>query len=64
MAPAPNRCPADAEEVAEAYLMGTLADDDAAAFEEHLLVCGGCMAVVEATVNYVRAMRSAARELR
>ena len=44
--------------------MGTLADDDAAAFEEHLLVCGRCMASVEAAEEYVRAMRGAARELR
>lgn len=64
MAPAPNRCPADPEEVAEGYIMRTLADADAAAFEEHLLVCGRCMAAVDATDGYVRAMRDAARELR
>lgn len=61
MAPAPNRCPADPEEVAEAYIMGTLADADAVAFDEHLLVCGPCIAAVEAAD--VRAMRDAAREL-
>lgn len=44
--------------------MRTLADADAAAFEEHLLVCGRCMAAVDATDGYVRAMRDAARELR
>ena len=64
VAPAPNRCPADAEEIAESYIMGTLPDDDAAAFEEHLLVCGRCMAAVEAAEEYVRAMSGAARELR
>jgi hypothetical protein len=44
--------------------MGTLAEADAAGFEEHLVVCARCLAVVEATDVFVRAIRSAARELR
>lgn len=64
MAPAPNRCPADAEETAEVYVMGSLPEAEAAVFEEHLLVCGRCLAMAEATEEYVCAMRSAARELR
>lgn len=43
--------------------MGTLPDDDAAAFEERLLVRGCCMAVVEVDEEYVRAMRGAAKQL-
>ena len=64
MAPAPNRCPADPEDVAEAYVIGNLPDAAAAAFEEHYIACNRCLGVVEATEDFVRAMRSAARELR
>jgi hypothetical protein len=37
--------------------MYTLDAADAAAFEEHLLVCSECRETVEATQAYVRAMR-------
>ena len=46
------------------YVMGSLPEAEAAVFEEHLLVCGRCLAMAEATEEYVCAMRSAARELR
>ena len=57
-------CPAKPEEVAEGYVMDTLNAADAAAFDEHLLVCDACLAIVEATDEYVRAMREAAERLR
>jgi hypothetical protein len=57
-------CPAKPEEVAEAYVMETLDAADAAAFDEHLLVCDECLVIVEATYDYVRAMREAAEQLR
>jgi hypothetical protein len=57
-------CPAKPEEVAEAYVMETLDAADAAVFDEHLLVCARCLAIVEATDEYVRAMRAAAERLR
>ncbi len=44
--------------------MGTLPEADAAAFEEHLLVCARCMAAVAEAQEYVLAMESAARKLR
>jgi hypothetical protein len=57
-------CPAKPEEVAEAYVMETLDAADAAAFDEHLLVCDECLVIVEATYDYVRAMRDSAEQLR
>ena len=60
----PTRCPADPEEVSEAYYKGTLGRADAAAFEEHYLVCKRCSAVMEDMDRYVRAMQTAARRLR
>ena len=59
-----SRCPADPDEVAEAYCMDTLDANDAAAFDQHLLVCDECWGIVEATAEYVRAMRLAAQRLR
>jgi hypothetical protein len=56
-------CPANPEEVAEAYVMETLDTADAASFEEHCLACARCLAIVEATDEYVRAMREAAERL-
>jgi hypothetical protein len=58
-----TRCPADPGEVAEAYVMDTLDEADAATFDEHLLVCDECWGIVEATEAYVRAIREAARRL-
>jgi hypothetical protein len=60
----PNRCPADPAETAEGYIMDTLDDAEAEAFEEHCLVCRGCLAVLEETERYVRAMRIATRRRR
>ena len=57
-------CPAKPEEVAESYVMETLDSADAAAFDQHLLVCVGCLAIVVATDEYLRAMREAAARLR
>jgi hypothetical protein len=59
-----SRCPANVDEVAEAYCMDTLDANDAAAFDQHLLVCDECWRIVEATEEYVRAMRLAAQRLR
>jgi hypothetical protein len=44
--------------------MDTLDAADAAAFDQHLLVCDECWGIVEATEAYVRAMREAAERLR
>jgi hypothetical protein len=58
-----TRCPVDPDEVAKAYCMDTLDAADTAAFDEHLLVCDDCWGIVEATDEYVRAMREAAEQL-
>jgi hypothetical protein len=57
-----NQCPVNPYEVAEAYVLGMLVD--AAAFEEHYLACGRCLAAVQAAEEYVAAMREAAERLR
>ncbi len=64
MALDPHRCPSDPVETAEAYGMGTLSREDAAALEEHYFLCGRCLAVVEDVERYVRTMQVAARRLR
>ncbi len=64
MALDPAHCPADPEEVAEAYAMDSLPEADAEAFNEHLLICSRCRDAVERADEYVRAMRAAARQVR
>jgi anti-sigma factor RsiW len=62
--PDADHCPADADEVAERYVMESLPDADAMTFEQHLLTCSTCRATVEEAGVYVRAMRTAAAQLR
>ncbi len=57
-------CPADLEEIAEAFAMDTLPEGDAEAFSEHLLICAKCRVAVEAADIYVRAVSEAAARLR
>lgn len=59
-----NECPADRDEVAEAYIMGTLPKEQAIAFEEHYVACDHCATVLQKTAEYVDAMRAAAEKLR
>jgi hypothetical protein len=59
-----NHCPADQDEIAEAYVMGTLRAEQAGAFEDHYVVCNSCGTVLEKTAAYVDAMRNAAKKLR
>jgi len=53
----------DAEEI-EAYSLGDLSDLEAAPFDEHLLICDLCRTKVEASDDYIAAMRGAARLIR
>ncbi len=57
-------CPEDLEARAEAYLLGTLPEREAALFEDHYLTCARCTAVLEESDRYISAFRSAAREAR
>jgi anti-sigma factor RsiW len=59
-----NECPAGIEDVAEAYVMGTLSDEQAVAFEDHYAACDTCATVLYKTADYVDAMRAAAKKLR
>ena len=56
-----SACPQDPAETAEAYAMGRLSDQDAAAFEEHCLACPACTIEVLAAEAFVRAVRGAAK---
>lgn len=64
MAHAHDRCPADPDEAAEAYCMGTLPATEARTFEDHYIACSRCAAVVENADAYIRSIQQAARELR
>ena len=57
-------CPANVEEVAEAYVMGTLPEEQRSVFEEHYLACAACTTVLERVAAYIDAMQAAARKLR
>ncbi|MBS1856126.1 MAG: hypothetical protein JST11_12225 [Acidobacteria bacterium] len=60
----PALCPADPEEVAEAYVMGRLPQDQVTAFEDHYVACDACATVLQKQAEYVAAIRSAAKEIR
>jgi anti-sigma factor RsiW len=60
----PNECPADLEEVAEVYVMGTLPEEQAIAFEEHYAACDTCATALYKTADYIDAMRGEARTMR
>ncbi len=53
-----DRCPVALEEVAEAYLLGSLPEVEARAFERHYVVCPGCAAILEATRSYLEAVKA------
>jgi anti-sigma factor RsiW len=59
-----SECPVDLDEVAQGYVLGTLPTEQAVAFEDHYLACDTCATVLYKTVDYVDAMRAAARKLR
>jgi hypothetical protein len=59
-----KQCPAAADEIAEAYLMGTLTNEQMAAFEDHYVVCNSCATVLETTATYVDGICTAAKKLR
>jgi len=53
----PTECPTDLETVAEAYVVGTLPEEQATAFENHYAACDTCATTLYKTANYVDAMR-------
>jgi hypothetical protein len=55
----PPHGPHIGDEDLERYLLNKLPEPEAAAAEEHLLVCAGCRQRLEETERYVRAMRTA-----
>ena len=59
-----SECPVDLEKVAEAYVMGTLPEKQASAFENHYATCDTCATALYKTADYVDTMRGAARTMR
>jgi hypothetical protein len=64
VSPESKLCPPAPDEIAEAYLMGTLPNEQMAAFEDHYVVCNSCATVVETTATYVDGICTAAKKLR
>ena len=56
-------CPAASEEVAEAFVMGTLSPDRAAFFGRHIACCSKCAEDVENTSAFVLAICDALRAI-
>ena len=59
-----GRCPADPEETVEAYLLGRLAEEQSAVFEDHFLSCPRCSERLQFTEDFIAAVRHAAARLR
>ena len=59
----PDDCPCYPEEIAEAYLLGTLSRADAEALEAHYLTCSRCLVLLADTEPYIRTMQSGALRL-
>ena len=57
-------CPAEVEEIAENYVMGTLPGPEKVAFEEHYVGCNRCAKVLQHAAEYVETMRRAAKTVR
>jgi hypothetical protein len=52
------------EEEIETYSLGGFSEGETALFDEHLLICDLCRTKVEASDEYIAAMRGAARLIR
>jgi hypothetical protein len=59
-----NACPANPEEVAEKYIMGTLSKEQETTFEDHYVACNRCATLLGRTAEYVETMRAAAHKVR
>ena len=58
----PGTCPADLQEVAEAYLMHRLSEDQVDAFEEHYFDCEECAMDVRSGNLFARGIWAVGRE--
>jgi hypothetical protein len=56
-------CPVEPDEIAEAYLLGSLTEEQCTAFEDHFLGCPRCSERLQFTQDYIEAIRSAAVRL-
>ena len=60
----PGTCPVNLQEVAEAYLMHRLSEEQVEAFEVHYFACADCATILQKAAACVEAMRAAALKLR
>ena len=60
----PRTCPVNLQEVAEAYLMHRLSEEEVEAFEVHYFACADCATILQKTAACVEAIRAAALKLR
>ena len=60
----PRTCPVNLQEVAEAYLMHRLPEEEVEAFEVHYFACPDCATILQKTAACIEAMRAAALKLR
>jgi hypothetical protein len=58
-----NDCPADLDDVAEAYIIGALPAEQVITLEAHYSDCARCRAAILGTAEYVDAMRAATKTL-
>jgi hypothetical protein len=59
-----KECPANPEEVAEAYVIGTLQKEQVIVFEDHYVTCSQCATILHKTAEYIEAMRTVSRKVR
>ena len=62
--PMSSQCPLDLDEVAEAYILGTLSKAEASAFEKHYIGCPECASRLDFMEDFVASFRQAAERLR
>jgi hypothetical protein len=56
-------CPVNPQEIAEAYMLHRLPEDQVETFEEHYFVCANCATRLHRVAAYVDDLRAAARKL-
>jgi hypothetical protein len=56
-------CLVDPGEIAEAYLLRTLTEEQSTAFEDHFLGCPRCSERLQFTQDFIEAVRRAAAQL-
>jgi hypothetical protein len=56
-----NCCPPDPDEMAEAFVTGSLSDEEASRFAWHVAQCVPCRRIVGFNLRYIPAIKEASR---